>query len=36
MNQKYEDDSRISFYDYKYCVSKDDNIEVAPGLRRET
>ena len=36
MNQKYEDDSRIKFYDYKYCVSKDDSVEVAPGLRRET
>lgn len=24
-NQRFEDDSQIKFYDYKYCVSRDDN-----------
>lgn len=25
-DQKYEDDSNIKFYDYKYCISKDDSV----------
>lgn len=28
------DESRIKFYDYKYCVSKDDNVEIPIGLKR--
>ena len=35
-NQKYEDDSKIKFYDYKYCVSKDDSQQISELLKRET
>lgn len=35
-NQKYEDDSKIRFYDYKYCVSKDDNMHMTNQLKSET
>lgn len=34
--QKFEDDSKIKFYDYKYCVSKDDSQPVSELLKRET
>jgi len=35
-NQRYEDDSKIAFYDYKYCISKDDSLPTSDFLRRET
>lgn len=35
-NQRFEDDSKIRFYDYKYCVSKDDSLHVSNQLKRET
>ena len=36
--QKYEDDFLIKdkFYDYKYCVSKDESIAVSAQLKKET
>lgn len=35
--QKFEDDSKIHFYDYKYCVSKDhDAFQQDFALKRET
>ena len=36
LNQKYEDDSKIAFYDYKYCVSKDENEVTSDALKRHT
>ena len=35
-NQKYEDDSQIKFYDYIYCVSRDENQQTTEALKRET
>lgn len=35
-NQRFEDDSRIAFYDYQYCVSKDDSIPTSDFIKRET
>ena len=35
-NQRYEDDSKIKFYDYKYCVSRDDTQVMDNTLKRET
>ena len=34
--QRYEDDSKIKFYDYRYCVSKDDNIMASDTLKKHT
>ena len=34
-HQKFEDDSTIKFWDYKYCVSRDDNYVPSETLKRE-
>lgn len=34
ITQKYEDDRTVKFYDYKYCVSKDDNAMTTDALKR--
>ena len=34
--QKFEDDSKIRFYDYKYCIDKDEDAQVNQALKAET
>lgn len=36
ITQKYEDDRTVKFYDYRYCVSKDDNAMTTDALKRQT
>ena len=34
--QKFEDDSKVSWKDYKYCISRDDNEIPTETVMRET
>ena len=34
--QKFEDDTKLSHYDYKYCVSRDDTYVASEAVVRET